>query len=60
MTQSFVAAMCDSIEHMKLTPRQREFVKAAFRSAIEYANAKHGMHATEKAKAAAVSTKESK
>ena len=48
--QSFVAAMCESIDVMKITPKQKEFIKAAFRAAIEYANAKHGMHASKNAR----------
>jgi hypothetical protein len=51
--QSYVTSMCESVEVMKITARQKDFIKAAFRAAIEYANAKHGMHATKEAKAAA-------
>lgn len=50
--QVFVASMCEAIPKMKLTERQREMVKAAFRAAIDYANAKHGMHASKEAKLA--------
>lgn len=52
-TQSFVASMVESIDKMQLTNAQRELVKAAFRAAIEYANAKHGMHASKDAREAA-------
>lgn len=51
--QSYVTAMCESVEMMNITPKQKDFVKAAFRAAIEYANAKHGMHATKEAREAA-------
>ena len=54
-TQRYVADMCESIDHMKITDRQKEFVRAAFRSAIEFANAKNGMHASQNAKDAAQS-----
>lgn len=50
--QSFVAAMCESIDVMKITPKQKEFVRAAMRAAIEFANAKHGLHASANARAA--------
>lgn len=50
--QSFVNAMTESVEVMKITPKQKDFVRAAFRAAIEYANAKHGLHASENAKSA--------
>ena len=53
-TQQYVAAMCESIDVMKVTPKQKEFIKAAFRAAIEYANAKHGMHASQNARDAAL------
>lgn len=52
-TQQFVGDMCESIESMKLTPAKKEFAKAVMRAAIEYANAKNHMHASEDAKAAA-------
>ena len=52
-TQAFVASMCESIESMKLTDRQREMAKAVMRTAIDYANAKHGMHASQGARTAA-------
>lgn len=52
-TQSFVASMAESIDKMKLTEMQRELVKAAFRAAIDYANAKHGMYAPKEAREAA-------
>lgn len=29
--------MVDAIDHMKITPKQKEFVRAAMRAAIEYA-----------------------
>lgn len=45
-TQQYVAAMCESIDAMKLTNRQKEMARAVMRAAIEYANAKHGMHAS--------------
>jgi hypothetical protein len=51
--QQYVAAMCESIDHMKITAKQKEFVRAAMRSAIEFANARNGMHASANAKAAA-------
>lgn len=56
--QSYVNAMVDSVDAMKITPKQRDFVRAAFRAAIEYANAKHGMHASKEAKAAAVASEQ--
>lgn len=51
-TQSYVAAMCEAIDKMKLTALQKDHARAVMRAAIEYANAKHGMHASESAKAA--------
>lgn len=53
-TQQYVAAMCESIDAMKITTKQKEFARAVMRSAIEFANAKHGMHASLNAKAAAL------
>jgi hypothetical protein len=44
--QGYVTSMCQSIEHMKITDKQKEFVRAAMRAAIEYANAEHGMHSS--------------
>lgn len=52
-TQQYVAAMCESIDAMKLTERQKEMARAVMRSAIEFANAKHGMHASQDASRAA-------
>lgn len=52
-TQQFVTDMCESIGVMKLTEKQKDFVRAAMRAAIEYANAKNHMHASPEAKAAA-------
>ena len=43
-TQQYVAAMCESIDAMKLTYSDKEMVEVAMWFAIEYANAKHGMH----------------
>lgn len=51
-TQKYVADMCESIDAMKITPRQKEFVRAAFRAAIDFANAKNGMHSSSNAKSA--------
>ena len=42
-TQQYVAAMCESIDSMKITAKQKEFARALMRAAIEYANAQHGM-----------------
>jgi hypothetical protein len=53
--QSYVNAMVESVDAMKITPKQRDFVMAAFRASIEYANAKHGMHASKEARAAVTS-----
>jgi Arc/MetJ family transcription regulator len=53
--QSYVNSMCESVGVMKITDKQKDFVRAAFRAAIEYANAQHGMHASENARAAALS-----
>jgi hypothetical protein len=52
-TQQYVADMCESIDAMKITPKQKEFARAVMRSAIDFANARHGMHASAKARAAA-------
>jgi hypothetical protein len=52
-TQQYVADMCESIDCMKLTDRQKEMARAVMRAAIEFANAKNGMHASASAKAAA-------
>jgi hypothetical protein len=54
--QEYVSEMCQSIDHMKVTPTQKEFAKAVLRAAIEFANARHGMHASQNAKAAAPSS----
>lgn len=51
-TQQYVADMCESIDAMKITAKQREFSKAVMRAAIDYANAKNHMHASPEAKAA--------
>jgi hypothetical protein len=53
-TQRYVADMCKSIDVMKITDRQKDFVRAAFRAAIEFANAKNGMHASQNARDAAL------
>lgn len=53
-TQKYVGDMCESIDAMKITDRQKDFVRAAFRAAIEFANARNGMHASPNAKAAAL------
>lgn len=55
-TQAYVASMCESIDCMKITARQKEFARAVMRSAIDYANAKHHMHASKEAKAAALAS----
>ena len=52
-TQSYVNSMCQAIDHMKLTDRQKDHARAVMRAAIEYANATHHMHASKEAKAAA-------
>lgn len=54
--QSYVNAMCESVDVMKITPKQKDFVRAALRAAIEYANAKHSMHATKDATVAALAS----
>lgn len=54
-TQQYVADMCESIDAMKITAKQKELVRAAMRAAIDYANAKNHMHASPEAKAAALS-----
>jgi len=59
-TQKYVADMCESIAVMKITDRQKEFVRAAFRAAIDYANAKNHMHASPEAKAVALTSTPSK
>ena len=41
--RTFVAAMCDAIDEMALTPGKREFARTLMRFAIEYANARHPM-----------------
>jgi hypothetical protein len=53
-TQSYVNSMCEAINHMKLTPLQKGHARAVMRAAIEYANAQHGMYASENAKRAAL------
>lgn len=35
--QNLVNKMCESIEIMKITPKQKDFVRAAMRAALEYA-----------------------
>lgn len=52
-TQSYVNSMVDAIEHMRITPRQKDHARAVMRAAIEFANARHGMHASKQAQAAA-------
>lgn len=52
-TQQYVADMCEAIDSMKITAKQKEFARAVMRSAIEFANARHGMHSRPDAKAAA-------
>lgn len=59
-TQSYVNSMCESINAMKLTPRQKDHARAVMRAAIEYANAQHGMHASKEAKAVALSPPDGK
>jgi hypothetical protein len=51
-TQAYIEEMCHAIEAMKLTPRQKEMARAVMRAAIDYANAKFGMHASRDARAA--------
>lgn len=53
--QAYVADMCDSIDAMKITAKQKEFARAMMRAAIEFANARHGMHASKSDRAAALS-----
>lgn len=53
--QSYVSSMCEAIQHMKLTDRQKDHARAVMRAAIEYANAQHGMYASKEARAAALS-----
>jgi hypothetical protein len=55
-TQQYVAAMCESIDAMKITAKQKEFARAVMRSAIDYANAKNHMHASPEAKAVALAS----
>lgn len=57
-TQQYVADMCESIDAMKITAKQKEFARAMMRAAIDYANAKNHMHASQAAKAAALSRPE--
>jgi hypothetical protein len=51
--QSYVNAMVEPVDAMKITDKQKDFVRAAFRASIEYANAMHGMHASKEAREAA-------
>jgi len=37
--QGYVNLMCESVNAMKLTPRQKDHARAVMRAAIEYANA---------------------
>lgn len=53
-TQSYVNSMCESIQHMKLTDRQKDHARAVMRAAIEYANAQHGMYASAEVRRAAL------
>lgn len=53
-TQKYVGDMCEAIDSMKITAKQKEFARAVMRSAIEFANARNGMHATKAARAAAL------
>lgn len=55
-TQQYVAAMCESIDAMKITAKQKEFARAVMRAAIDYANAKNHTHASPEAKAVALSS----
>jgi len=41
--QQYVTVMCESIEQMKITEKQKDFARAVMRAAIEYANEAHGM-----------------
>jgi hypothetical protein len=52
-TQKYVGDMCEAIDSMKITAKQKEFARAVMRSAIDYANAKNNMHASPGAKARA-------
>lgn len=53
-TQQYVGDMCESIDAMKITAKQKEFARAVMRAAIDYANAKNHMHASPEAKAVAL------
>lgn len=55
-TQKYVGDMCESIDSMKITAKQKEFARAVMRSAIEFANARNGMHASKSARASAHSS----
>ncbi|MHC2284408.1 hypothetical protein [Bradyrhizobium barranii] len=55
-TQKFVGDMCESIDAMKITAKQKEFARAVMRAAIDYANVKNHMHASTEAKAVAMSS----
>ena len=39
-SQTDLQLMVEAIDHMKITPKQKEFVRAAMRTAIEYATMK--------------------
>lgn len=54
-TQQYVADMCEAIDSMKITAKQKEFARAVMRAAIDYANARNHMHASPEARALAVS-----
>ena len=53
-TQAYVSSMCEAIDRMKITAKQKEFARAVMRSAIDYANAQHHMYASKEAKALVV------
>ncbi|MCS3692045.1 hypothetical protein ABIF07_001039 [Bradyrhizobium elkanii] len=52
--QAYVSDMCESVDAMKITAKQKDFARAVMRAAIEFANARHGMHASQNARAAAL------
>jgi len=58
-TQKYVGDMCEAIDSMKITAKQKDFARALMRSAIDFANAKNGMHASPGAKAVALSSTDS-
>jgi hypothetical protein len=55
-TQQYVGDMCESIDSMKITAKQKEFARAVMRAAIDYANAKNHMHASPEARALALAS----